>query len=179
MAQLTVRPILRGARGVVACGHPLAAGCARDMFVRGGGAVDAAIAAAAALSVVLPDACGLGGDAMALVREADGELRAYNGSGGAPARLGGIIPPDGGGTVAVPGCVAAWQDLHRDHGRLDPAVLVPEGGYLLNNRLQGFSRADAGPNAPRPGARPVHTLSPMIIEHGDRVFALATPGGGS
>ena len=63
------RPLVRGSRGVVACGHPLAAGAAVGVFAEGGNAVDAALAAAAVLSVVLPDACGLGGDSLALVRQ--------------------------------------------------------------------------------------------------------------
>ena len=56
------RPLVRAGSGVVACGHPAAAVCGRDAFALGGGAVDAAIAAAYALAVLLPDACGLGGD---------------------------------------------------------------------------------------------------------------------
>jgi gamma-glutamyltranspeptidase/glutathione hydrolase len=56
------------------------------------------------------------------------------------------------------------------------AVLVPEAGYLLNDRLRGFSPEQGSGNSPRPGARPVHTLSPIIVDHGSEVFALATPG---
>jgi gamma-glutamyltranspeptidase/glutathione hydrolase len=53
------------------------------------------------------------------------------------------------------------------------AVLVPDGGFLLNDRLHGFT---AGENAPGPGRRPVHTLSPLLVAHGSRCFALCTPG---
>ncbi|CAA9528534.1 MAG: NADH-ubiquinone oxidoreductase chain H [uncultured Solirubrobacteraceae bacterium] len=56
------------------------------------------------------------------------------------------------------------------------AVLVPEGGFLLTNRLTGCSDDPASPNAPRAGRRPVHTLSPALVEHGDLAFAVATPG---
>jgi gamma-glutamyltranspeptidase/glutathione hydrolase len=56
------------------------------------------------------------------------------------------------------------------------AVLVPEGGFLLTNRLTGCSDDPASPNAPRAGRRPVHTLSPALVEHRDLAFALATPG---
>jgi len=55
-------------------------------------------------------------------------------------------------------------------------VLVPEGGFLLNNRLSGCSTDPASPNAPAPGRRPVHTLSPSMLSDDTRTFALATPG---
>ena len=135
------RPIVRGSRGVVACGHPLAASAALRVFAAGGGAVDAAIAAAAALSVVLPDACGLGGDAMALVRNSSGKVRAYNGSGAAPRELGLPIPHEGGGSVAVPGAVAAWGELHQHHGVtglkeiLTPAIELAENGFAIGEGL--------------------------------------------
>lgn len=150
MSPVAERPTVRGARGVVACGHPIAAGAALRVFAGGGGAVDAAIAAAAALSVVLPDACGLGGDAMALVRSDAGDVQAYNGSGAAPQGLRQPMPHEGGGTVAVPGAVAAWQDLHRDHGRLEfarvlaPAIALAEQGFPIGERLVGLLKAHEG-----------------------------------
>jgi gamma-glutamyltranspeptidase/glutathione hydrolase len=135
------RQLLRATGGVVACAHPLAAACGRDQFARGGSAVDAAVAAAYALAVLLPDACGLGGDAFALVRTPEGAVRAYNGSGAAPALLQGPIPEDGGGTVAVPGFVRALADLHANHGTLPmeglvaPAVELGREGFPIGTRL--------------------------------------------
>jgi gamma-glutamyltranspeptidase/glutathione hydrolase len=129
------RPLVRATRGVVACGHPLAAGCGRDQLARGGSAVDAAVSAAYALAVLLPDACGLGGDAFALVRTPDGTVRAYNGSGAAPSLLRGSIPVDGGGTVAVPGFVGALAELHADHGTLPMEELVSSAVHLAR---EGF-----------------------------------------
>jgi gamma-glutamyltranspeptidase/glutathione hydrolase len=55
-------------------------------------------------------------------------------------------------------------------------VLVPEGGFVLNDRLWGCSRDPSSPNYPAPGRRPVHTLSPLLASEGGRTFALATPG---
>ncbi len=107
------------------------------MFTAGGSAVDAAVAAAAALSVVVPDLCGLGGDAFLLVSPPDGDQVAFNGSGNSPRALTGPIPEDGGGTVAVPGAVAAWTDAHRRFGRLElaqvlaPAVRLAATGFPL------------------------------------------------
>jgi len=61
---------------------------------RGGSASDAPVAAAYVLAVLLPDACGLCGDAFALVRTPDGAVSAYNGSGAARRFLRGPIPAD-------------------------------------------------------------------------------------
>jgi gamma-glutamyltranspeptidase / glutathione hydrolase len=120
------RPLLRGGRGVVSCGHPLAASAGAAMLAGGGSAADAAVAAGAVLCVALPDACGLGGDVLALVRSGDGSELAYNGSGAAPAALAGEIPADGAGASAVPGAIAALAELHARHGELSwPAVLAP------------------------------------------------------
>lgn len=120
------RPLVRGRSGTCACGHPLGAGAAAQVGAAGGNAVDTAVAAAAMLCVVLPDACGIGGDALLLVQDAGGAVRAYNGTGRSPAALEGPIPADGGGTVAVPGLVAALVDAHAGHGRLPlDAVLAP------------------------------------------------------
>jgi len=52
-------------------------------------------------------------------------------------------------------------------------VFVPEGGFTLNNRGDGFT---GGANAAAPAKRPVHTLAPMMWARGDTVMALATPG---
>lgn len=161
MSPFGERPTLRGSRGVVACGHPLGAGAALDVLAAGGGAADAAVAAAAALSVVLPDACGLGGDVMALVRRPDGGMRAYNGSGAAPAAVRVPIPSDGGGTVAVPGAVAGWCDLHREHGRLEPvrvlapAIALAEHGFPVGERLAALLAAHADRLAGRADGWPV------------------------
>jgi gamma-glutamyltranspeptidase/glutathione hydrolase len=56
------------------------------------------------------------------------------------------------------------------------AVHVPAGGFLLNDRLIGCARDPASPNAAVAGRRPVHTLSPILVEDEERCFALATPG---
>lgn len=126
MTRRLARPLIRGTHGVCACGHPLAASAALEVSLAGGGAVDAAIAAAAALAVVLPEACGIGGEAMMLVARDAQEVVAINGAGRSPAALQGPIPPDGGGTVAVPAAVAAWLDALDAFGRLEPEqVLAP------------------------------------------------------
>ncbi len=71
--------------GIVATSQPLAAGAGVELLREGGNAFDAAVATAAALNVVEPTSTGLGGDAFALYRTADGEVGAMRACGGAPA----------------------------------------------------------------------------------------------
>src|ERR1700735_4680246 len=100
-------------RSAVACSQPLAATAAMSMLIAGGNAVDAAVAAAMALTVVEPTGCGIGSDAFAIVW--DGQARhGLNSSGRAPAawtpqRFAGqqSMPGRGWDTVTVPGAVAA------------------------------------------------------------------------
>ncbi len=125
----------------MACGHPLAASAAIATFRAGGGAIDAAVSAAAALAVILPDACGLGGDAMLLVRAPNGSVTAFNGSGAAPAGLIAPVPADGAGCAAVPGAVAAWESAHNQFGHLplatvlEPAITLAREGYPVGELL--------------------------------------------
>src|SRR5687768_1567062 len=108
-----------GRRGMVVAGHPLAAEAGRDQLAAGGNAVDAAVAAAAVLAVVCPQACTLGGDVFALVFDAaTGRMEGLNGSGAAPGgatpeRYADGIPRTGPLSIAVPGLVAGLEDLHR------------------------------------------------------------------
>lgn len=135
------RPLLRGARGAVACGHPLAASAAAAVLAEGGSAADAAVAGGFALCVLLPGACGLGGDVMALVHADGGAQTAYVGSGRSPAGLSEPIAAEGGGSVAVPGAVAALADLHAERGRmpwqrlLAPAIQLAHEGMPLGEQL--------------------------------------------
>lgn len=55
-------------------------------------------------------------------------------------------------------------------------VLVESAGYLLNNRLGDTASDPAAANAAAPGRRPTHTLSPTLIDDGERVVAIASPG---
>jgi gamma-glutamyltranspeptidase len=88
----------------------------------GGNAIDAAIAAAAVLTVVYPHNVALGGDLIALVRTPDGAVRCVNASGWAGAavdaaalraRYGGWLPARGAAAVTVPGGVRGWEVQRR------------------------------------------------------------------
>ena len=139
------------ARNVVATSHPIAAQAGNRALLDGGNAVDAAIAAAATLTVVEPISNGLGSDAFALVWDGT-QLHGLNASGPAPSawdleyfrqRYGtdgnGLArrPERGWDAVTVPGAVAGWDALHRRFGRLpfgqllQTAIDVAERGVAI------------------------------------------------
>jgi len=132
-------PVL--ARNVVATSQPLAAQAGLRMLLRGGNAVDAAVAAAIALAVVEPNNNGIGSDAFALVWDGV-ELYGLNGSGRSPAgldpdRFAGLpaIPAFGWDAVTVPGAVSAWAALSQRFGALpfadlfEPAIQYARDGF--------------------------------------------------
>ncbi|WP_323122368.1 gamma-glutamyltransferase family protein [Burkholderia alba] len=139
------------ARNIVSTSHPLAAQAGLRMLWKGGNAVDAALAAAAVITVVEPVSCGLGGDAFALVWDG-AKLHGLNASGVAPAawnvdyfrrRHGdagdGLArqPKRGWDTVTVPGVIAGWEALHGKFGALpfadllEPAIDIAERGHAV------------------------------------------------
>ncbi len=127
-------------QGMVATSHPLATQIGLDVLKQGGSAVDAAIAANAALGLMEPTGNGIGGDLFAIVWDAKTQrLYGYNGSGRSPQSLTlewfqqqGLsdIPPHGPLPVTVPGAVDAWFALHARFGKLPMRkVLAPAIGY--------------------------------------------------
>jgi gamma-glutamyltranspeptidase len=107
-------------RGAVATPHHAATAAGERALATGGNAVDAALAAAAVLTVVYPHNSALGGDLFALVRAPDGTIASVNASGpagsradaGALRRDGSSMPITGPATVTVPGLVAGWSAIH-------------------------------------------------------------------
>lgn len=138
-------PIARGRRGAVVAPHHLATAAGLSVLRAGGHAVDAAIAANAVLGVVMPNACGIGGDAFWLIWDAAARKQlALNGSGRAPAgvdpaalRARGMtaLPSRGALAITVPGAVRSWGDAHRRFGRLPlsavlgPAIELASSGF--------------------------------------------------
>lgn len=130
------------ASGAVSAAHPLAVEAGLALLSEGGNAVDAAIAAQSVLAVVAPQACGLGGDALALVASPWGGVVAVHGAGRAPSALDpGSVTTDGGASVTVPGAVDAWAVLSRRWGRaplaaaLAPAVALAAEGSVVDGPL--------------------------------------------
>ncbi len=140
------------ARNVVATSQPLAAQAGLNVMSRGGNAVDAAIAAAAVLTVVEPTSNGLGADAFALVWDGR-RLHGLNGSGRSPRGLtperfarSEAIPMTGWDSVTVPGAVSAWVALHERFGTLplsallESAVRYAEAGFPVSPLIaQGWA----------------------------------------
>ena len=136
----TGRPDSMSPHAMVSSAHPLASQAGLSVLQRGGNAVDAAIAVNAVLNVAQPQMCGLGGDLFALIYSAkEGEVRSLNGSGHSPfaadrakllASEGAVVPLDGVIAANVPGCLDAWQLLHKEYGSLPLAgLLEPAMGY--------------------------------------------------
>jgi gamma-glutamyltranspeptidase / glutathione hydrolase len=139
------RSVVATRYGVVAASQPLAALAGVQMLQRGGNAVDAAIAANAAMGVMEPTGNGVGGDLFALVHEsASGQLHGLNASGWSPAGLTaeGLrevghheMPFLGVHSVTVPGAVGGWAALRDRFGRrsfsdlLEPAIHYAEAGF--------------------------------------------------
>ena len=168
-ANFASRSAAWGVHGAAATAHPLATQTAIDILKRGGSAVDAAIAANAVLGFVEPIACGIGGDAFAMLWDPrTRRVEGLNGSGRSPAGLSlktvraravkGMIPSFGAVSVSVPGAVDAWWTLHQRYGKLPwkdllapAATLAREGApvsqnvaYYLARSLRGFTRPGSG-----------------------------------
>ena len=158
--------------GMVNCSSPLASAAGLAVLCKGGNAMDAAAAAAAALTVVEPTSNGIGSDAFALVwSEREQKLFGLNSSGPAPMRLSaervredgmdrdGKMPAHGWTPVTVPGAPMAWAELVRRFGRLTlaedlaPAVHYAEDGYpcapnlarLWNKAIGQYQKTLTGP----------------------------------
>ncbi len=149
------RRLVFGKNGMVAASNPLAAGAGIEVLKAGGNAVDAALAAAAVLTVVEPTSNGLGGDAFALVHTG-GKLYGLNSSGPCPAGLTAqtlrdeghsSVPARGLAPITVPGVPAAWGALSKKFGRLPladvlrPAVRYARGGFPLQPKVAQLWKA--------------------------------------
>ena len=141
--------------GMAATSHPLATQVALDILKAGGSAVDAAIAANAALGLMEPTGNGIGGDLFAIVWDPKTKkLHGLNGSGRSPraltleklrAELARLqrdsIPPHGPLPVSVPGAVDAWFALHGRFGRLKmrdnlaPAIRYAREGHPVSELI--------------------------------------------
>ena len=136
------------ARNIVSTSHPLAAQAGLRMMQQGGNAVDAAIAAAAAMTITEPVSNGLGSDAFCILWDGQ-KLHGLNASGPAPQawtpdyfhrKYGedAVNPPKRGwDSVTVPGAVSAWATMSERFGKLPfadlmaPAIEIAERGYLV------------------------------------------------
>ena len=146
-----------GLNGSIATSHPLAANAGLDILKKGGNAIDAAIAAAAALNVVEPMSTGIGGDVFALIYlNSNSQIIALNGSGRSGSK-GDLkyfndkgfkeIPSEGpksGLSVSVPGTVDAWEELSKKYGNfsldtiLAPAIDLAINGFPVSEIIADY-----------------------------------------
>ena len=134
--------------GIVATSQAVASQAGAAILARGGSAVDAAIAANAALGVIEPMMNGVGGDLFAIVYDAKTKkLYGLNASGWAPKAMtiealkakGFVkqVPDTGILSITVPGAVAGWDALRQKFGKLPlaedlaPAVALAEQGIAV------------------------------------------------
>src|SRR5688572_5942453 len=144
----STRSVVMARNGVIATSQPLASAAGLRVMQQGGNAIDAAVTAAAVLSVVEPTMNGVGGDLFAIVYDAKTKtVRALNASGRAPAaatpeefarRKLDAIPYRGELSVSVPGVVDGWNELLTKHGTiglaraLEPAIAYARDGFAVS-----------------------------------------------
>lgn len=137
--------------GMAATSHPLATQIALDILKKGGNAIDAAIAANAALGLMEPTGNGIGGDIFAIIWDAETQqLHGLNGSGRSPQDLtlnhfkeNGFksIPSHGPLPVSVPGTVDGWFAMHDRFGSMEmknilqPAINYAEEGFPVTELI--------------------------------------------
>jgi len=152
---------------MAATSHPLATQIALDIMRNGGNAVDAAIAANAALGLMEPTGNGIGGDLYAIVWDAKSQkLHGLNASGRSPRSLTrewfeqndiDKIPPYGPLPVSVPGAVDGWFSLHGRFGKLpmttilQPAIDYARNGHPVHETIAHYWNISINARAPYPG----------------------------
>ncbi len=162
------RSVALGQKGMVATSQPLASVAGLDVLRQGGNAVDAAITAAAVLTVVEPTMTGVGGDLFALLHAGgDGRTHGLNASGRTPAaaslealRARGHeqMPDTGLFPITVPGAVDGWARLLAEHGTisladaLGPAIGCARDGFPVSEVVARQWQDAAGLLAADPAA---------------------------
>lgn len=170
----------QGPDWAVATPHAAASDAAADVLRGGGNAVDAALAAAALLTVVYPNQCSVGGDLLALVGTADGEIRCVNSSGRSPRAVDAesltaaydVMPVLGALPVTVPGVVAGWAELAGRWGSrplaaaLAPAETAARDGVAVAPGLAQDLRRESAHLAHDPGMRGVFFADGDVLAAG-------------
>ncbi|MBM3837840.1 MAG: gamma-glutamyltransferase [Verrucomicrobia bacterium] len=152
--RVQARSMVLSRHGIVATEHPLASQAGVSILAQGGNAIDAAVAANAAMGVVSPMMCGIGGDLFALVYDAKSrKVYGLNASGWAPAKLTPEflkekghtnMPQNGIHSVTVPGAVEGWQKLLDRFGEmkfaqvLAPAIRYAEEGFPVSELVSAY-----------------------------------------
>ena len=150
-ASMAGRATVYAPNGIAATSHRLASSAGLNVLQQGGNAVDAAVTAAAVLSVTEPMMTGIGGDVFAIVWLADEKrMVGLNSSG----RSGSLmtreilierghqsVPSTGPESVTVPGALSGWAELLKNHGTislgaaLQPAIAIARNGFPISPRI--------------------------------------------
>jgi gamma-glutamyltranspeptidase/glutathione hydrolase len=162
------RSVVMARNGVVCTSQPLASAAGLRVLQQGGNAIDAAVTAAAVLSVVEPTMNGVGGDLFAIVYDTKTKtVRGLNASGRSPAaatpeefrrRRLDEIPYRGVLSVSVPGVVDGWHELLSTYGTLplarvlEPAIGYARDGYAVSEIIAEQWQAEAKTLAQDPAA---------------------------
>src|SRR5690606_37086291 len=170
-------------QAMAATSHPLATQIALEVMRSGGSAVDAAIAANAALGLMEPTGNGIGGDLFAIVWDPETQkLYGYNGSGRSPRSLTlaefqrrGLkeIPATGPLPVSVPGAVDGWFALHQRFGRkpmadnLAPAIGYARDGHPVAEVIAYYWDRSVPKLLPHPGFREQFTIDGRAPRKGE------------
>src|SRR5207248_1969162 len=177
------RSVTMAPHGMVAAAHPLAVQIGLDVLKKGGNAVDAAVAVNAALGVVEPMSCGIGGDLFAIVWDAKTQkLYGLNASGRSPynatrsyfAKKGlAEIPARGPLSWSVPGCVDGWDELRKRFGTmsleqlLEPSIRYAEQGTPVPEVIASYWKNAAPILAETPDAARTYLLDGRSPRPGD------------
>ena len=171
--------------GMAATSHPLATHIAIDILQQGGSAVDAAIAANAALGLMEPMSCGIGGDLFAIVWDAKSEkLYGLNAGGRSPQSLNigyfiengyEQIPIRGPLSLSVPGCVDGWFELHNKFGALpmheilQPVIEYANEGVPMPDIIAGYWQNGLEAFGDKPNFVDTYSIKNGVPEKG-RIF---------
>jgi gamma-glutamyltranspeptidase/glutathione hydrolase len=168
--------------GMVATSHPIATQIGIDILQDGGNAIDAAIAANAALGLMEPTGSGIGGDLFAIVWiEKDKKLYGLNASGRSPKDLTieyftennyQKIPAYGPLPVSVPGCADGWFELHDRFGKLkmnqvlNPAINYAENGFPVTELVSYYMDKASRSFINYPNFKETYTINGKTPEKG-------------
>lgn len=165
---LAGRSTVYAPNGVIAASQPLATSAGLAVLQRGGNAIDAAVTAAAVLTVVEPNMTGMGGDLFAMVWSArDRTLHGLNASGRSGALMtrealvarGRTRVSQGIEAVTIPGALSGWATLLEKFGTLSlaealaPAIAIAEGGFPVTPIIAGQWAAEVNLLSRDEGAR--------------------------
>lgn len=178
-----------GENGMVATSQPLATQIGLDILKQGGNAIDAAIAANAALGLMEPTGCGIGGDLFAIIWDAKHrKLHGLNASGRSPKALSyqqlqqeltkldrESIPPHGLLPISVPGAVDGWFQLHQRFGSLPMEKILQapihyaENGFPVSELIAYYWGLSIPHLSQQPGAyKQTFTLNGRAPKKGER-----------